>query len=103
MSRAMARVKSSKREYNSSRRQAQASETRTRILQAARKLFIERGYAGATGEAIAAEAGVALQTIYAIFKNKKRILVSLPAPRQWWNERGFCTGRGLNRYASSAM
>jgi AcrR family transcriptional regulator len=73
----MAKPKSSKREYNSTRRQAQASETRTRILQAAQKLFIERGYAGATGEAIAAEAGVALQTIYAIFRNKKRILVSL--------------------------
>jgi AcrR family transcriptional regulator len=38
---------------------------------------MERGYAGATAEAIAAEAGVAAQTIYAIFKNKKRILVSL--------------------------
>jgi AcrR family transcriptional regulator len=63
--------------YDSSRRQAQANETRRHILEAARKLFIERGYAGATAEAIAAEAGVAAQTIYAIFKNKKRILVSL--------------------------
>ena len=73
----MAKLKSSKREYNSSRRQAQASETRRRILEAAHRLFVERGYAGATAEAIAAEAGVALQTIYAIFKNKKKILVSL--------------------------
>ena len=39
-------------------------------------MFI-RGYAGATAEAIAADAGVSAQTIYAIFKNKKRILVSL--------------------------
>jgi AcrR family transcriptional regulator len=38
---------------------------------------MERGYTGATAEAIAAEAGVSAQTIYAIFKNKKRILVSL--------------------------
>jgi AcrR family transcriptional regulator len=73
----MTKLKSSKRAYNSSRRQAQASETRRRILEAARKLFVERGYAGATAEAIAAEAGVAAQTIYAIFKNKKKILVSL--------------------------
>lgn len=71
------KLKSPKRAYDSSRRQAQASETRRHILEAARRLFIERGYAGATTEAIAAEAGVSAQTIYAIFKNKKRILVSL--------------------------
>jgi AcrR family transcriptional regulator len=73
----MTKLKSPKRTYDSSRRQAQANETRRHILEAARKLFIERGYAGATAEAIAAEAGVSAQTIYAIFKNKKRILVSL--------------------------
>jgi AcrR family transcriptional regulator len=73
----MPKLKTSKREYDSSRRQAQANETRRHILEAARKLFVERGYAGATAEAIAAEAGVAAQTIYAIFKNKKKILVSL--------------------------
>jgi AcrR family transcriptional regulator len=73
----MMKLNSPKRTYDSSRRQAQANETRRHILEAARRLFIERGYAGATAEAIAAEAGVAAQTIYAIFKNKKRILVSL--------------------------
>jgi AcrR family transcriptional regulator len=77
MSRVMTKLKSPKREYDSTRRQAQAKETRRHILEAARKLFTERGYAGATAEAIAAEAGVAAQTIYAIFKNKKKILVSL--------------------------
>ena len=73
----MTKQKSPKRTYDSSRRQAQANETRRHILEAARKLFTERGYSGATAEAIAAEAGVSAQTIYAIFKNKKRILVSL--------------------------
>jgi AcrR family transcriptional regulator len=77
MSRAMKKQISPKREYDSTRRQAQAQETRRHILEAARKLFIERGYSGATAEAIAEEAGVSTQTIYAIFKNKKRILVSL--------------------------
>ena len=77
MSRVMTKLKSTKREYDSTRRQAQAIETRRHILEAAHKLFTERGYAGATAEAIAAEAGVSAQTIYAIFKNKKRILVSL--------------------------
>ncbi len=73
----MTKLKPSKREYDSTRRQAQADETRRRILEAARRQFIERGYAGATAESIAAEAGVAAQTIYAIFKNKKKLFVSL--------------------------
>jgi AcrR family transcriptional regulator len=73
----MTKQKSPKREYDSTRRQAQAQETHRHVLEAARKLFMERGYAGATAEAIAAEAGVSAQTIYAIFKNKKRILISL--------------------------
>ena len=73
----MTRQKIRKREYDSSRRQAQAQETRRHILDAARKLFMERGYAGATADAIAMEAGVSLQTVYAIFKNKKRLLISL--------------------------
>ena len=73
----MTKLKSSKRKYDSTRRQAQADETRRQILTAANKLFNERGYAGATIEAIAAEAGVAPETIYAGFKNKGKILVSL--------------------------
>jgi AcrR family transcriptional regulator len=73
----MTKLKTSKREYDSSRRRAQAQETRRHILDAARKLFTERGYTGATAEAVAAEAGVSAQTIYAIFKNKKKLLISL--------------------------
>ncbi len=73
----MAKADSSRRKYDSTRRQAQAGETRRRILRAARKLFMERGYAGASMPAVAAEAGVAMQSIYAIFKNKRKILVSL--------------------------
>jgi AcrR family transcriptional regulator len=66
-----------KRKYDSSRRQAQARETRLQIAEAARKLFFERGYAGATIEAIAEGAGVAKETVYAIFKNKQKILAFL--------------------------
>jgi AcrR family transcriptional regulator len=77
MSRAVPKPKPPRREYDSTRRQAQADETRRHILEAARKLFTVRGYAGATAEAIAIEARVALQTVYAIFKNKRKILVNL--------------------------
>ena len=63
-----------KRRYNSSRRQAQALETQAQIVEVARKLFVERGYPGTSLEAIAQETGVATETIYAVFGNKKSIL-----------------------------
>jgi AcrR family transcriptional regulator len=62
------------RKYDSTRRQAQARETRMQIAKTARSLFLERGYAGTTIEAIADQAGVAPETIYATFKNKRQIL-----------------------------
>jgi AcrR family transcriptional regulator len=66
-----------KRAYNSARRQAQAKQTRQVITEAARDLFIHRGYTGATIEAIAEKAGVAAETIYAVFGNKANILSHL--------------------------
>jgi AcrR family transcriptional regulator len=68
---------STKRPYNSKRRRMQANQTRLMIVEAARKLFSERGYTGATIEAIAQEAGVAAETVYAAFGNKREILSKL--------------------------
>ena len=68
---------SKKRKYNSTHRQSQARRTRMQILDAARQLFDLRGYSGATVEAIAQEAGVALETVYANFGNKQAILMKL--------------------------
>ncbi|NJN82269.1 MAG: TetR/AcrR family transcriptional regulator [Caldilineaceae bacterium] len=73
----MTQPRKSKRRYNSTRRKAQARETRLRIVEAARKLFAERGYTGATIEAIAQESEVAPETIYAVFGNKRAILARL--------------------------
>jgi TetR/AcrR family transcriptional regulator, regulator of autoinduction and epiphytic fitness len=70
----MPKHKSTKRKYDSSRRQLQARETKMQIVRAAHTQFIERGYLGATIEAIASQAGVSQETIYAIFKNKRNIL-----------------------------
>jgi AcrR family transcriptional regulator len=55
-------------------RQRQALQTRRLIVDAARRLFLEQGYGVTTMEAIAAEAGVAVSTVYAIFKNKRAFL-----------------------------
>lgn len=63
-----------KRRYASSRRTEQAKETRRRILEAAGRLFVERGFAGTTVEAVAREASVAAPTVYATFRNKRQLL-----------------------------
>jgi AcrR family transcriptional regulator len=73
----MTSQKKSRRPYDSTRRQAQARETRLRIIDAARGLFAERGYAGATIDAIAQTAGVAPETVFAAFGNKRGILAGL--------------------------
>ena len=73
----MANSPSPKRKYDSSRRKEQARQTRVRIAEAARTLFSAHGYAGATIEAIAEQAGVAKETVYAIFRNKREILAFL--------------------------
>jgi len=66
-----------RRRYESAIRQEQARETRLRVLEAARRLFLERGYIATTISAIAQEAGVATQTVYVVFGNKRAILVAL--------------------------
>ncbi|MCC6456129.1 MAG: helix-turn-helix transcriptional regulator [Caldilineaceae bacterium] len=48
--------------------------TRARIAAAAKQLFQTQGYAATTMEAIASEAGVAVSTVYTIFRNKRSIL-----------------------------
>ena len=73
----MSQLAKPKRKYNSDRRRAQAGETRRQIVAAARTLFMERGYAGATIEAIAQAAGVAPETIFAVFGSKRAILARL--------------------------
>src|SRR5918999_4915845 len=66
-----------KRKYDSSRRREQAEVTRHEIASAARRLFALNGYAATTLAAIAAEAGVAEPTVYAVFGAKKGFLLAL--------------------------
>ena len=65
-------------------RQRQALETRRLIAEAAGNLFLERGYAATTMDAIAGEAGVAVSTVYAAFKNKRAVLKEI---RLAWHDR----------------
>ncbi|WP_027501520.1 TetR/AcrR family transcriptional regulator [Rhodococcus sp. UNC363MFTsu5.1] len=50
---------------------------RRKILTAARTLFTTAGYASTTIKAIATEAGVAVQTVYFVFGNKRSVLAAL--------------------------
>ncbi|HTD49915.1 MAG TPA: helix-turn-helix domain-containing protein [Acidimicrobiia bacterium] len=63
-----------RRSYDSSRRRAQAKETRSAIVVAARDLFIEQGYGRTTMSDIARAAMVSVETIYAAFGNKATVL-----------------------------
>ena len=65
------------RRYDSPRRREQAAATRGAILEAAQRLFERQGYAATTMAAIAAEAGVALKTVYVAFETKSGVLRAL--------------------------
>ena len=65
--------------YSTTLRQEQARLTRTRILDAARRLFTAGSYAEITMHDIARAAGVAYQTVYAQFGNKLQLALELCA------------------------
>src|SRR6478736_2247754 len=65
-----------KRSYDSSGRRERATHTRARIVDAAARVFLERGYSGATIPAIAAEAQVAVETVYRSAGGKAGLLAA---------------------------
>src|SRR5690349_1188388 len=65
------------RPYDSTRRQAQARETRAAILMAAQSRFLEQGYAATTVGEIASEVGVSVETVYKAFANKAGLLKAI--------------------------
>ena len=63
-----------RRAYDSTRRRAQADETRRTVVRAARDLFLEHGYGRTTVADIARVAGVSVETIYASVGTKADLL-----------------------------
>ncbi|GAA2090666.1 TetR/AcrR family transcriptional regulator [Streptomyces albiaxialis] len=59
------------------KRGRKAAETRRRILEAAGELFVRQGYGASTLQDIASRAGVAVQTVYFVFGNKRTVLKEL--------------------------
>ena len=70
----MVRSVKTPRRYDATRRREQAGETRRLVLAAATRLFIGRGYAATTMADVAAEAGVAVQTVYSSVGGKAALL-----------------------------
>jgi len=69
--------KSRKRQYVSELRNQAADVTKSRVLNAAKSLFVRHGIDGVTIAQIAGKAGVATSTIYALYKSKDGILRGL--------------------------
>jgi len=69
--------KNKKRIYQSESRNAQAAQTKKRVLEAAKNLFELEGFECATIEKIAQVANVAIPTVYSLFRSKRGILRAL--------------------------
>jgi len=67
-------VKSPRRAYHSPLRADQAQQTRRKVLESARRLFVENGYAGTTVASVATDAGVSPETIYLSLGGKRGLL-----------------------------
>ena len=71
----------------------QAARTKERIVDAAHRLFLSNGYEDTTIQAVADEAGVAVQTVYFRFGNKATLLAEVEnravlgdAPSDQWRQ-----------------
>ena len=65
-------------------RPQQVERNRTLLLDAARRSFLARGYAGATIDAIAEEAGFSKGVVYSQFSGKADLFLALVAERVDW-------------------
>ena len=63
-----------RRAYDASRRQAEARARQRRVVDAARELFLQRGYGATTIGDIAEAADVSVPSVYAAFESKAGIL-----------------------------
>lgn len=66
--------KKMKRAYRSDARKAGATQTKLRILSAAKKLFEKKGFEGVTIETIALSSKVSIPTVYSLFQSKRGVL-----------------------------
>ena len=100
--------------YHSPLRDAQAKATRLAIIEAAGRLFVERGYAATSIEAVAEAAGVGRATVFTSVGGKAALLKAaydvavvgddepIPLPERPWARQvreGETQGERISRYA----
>ncbi len=66
-----------KRRYRSPQREARAARTRAAVLEAARDLFLERGYAATAVADVASRARVNVDTVYSAAGRKPQLLLAV--------------------------
>ena len=65
------------RRYDSPVRREQARQTRAAVVRAAHRRFLADGYASTTLAAVARDAGVSVDTVYAVFGSKRGLLAAV--------------------------
>lgn len=65
------------RRYDSPVRREQARQTRAAVVRAAHRRFLADGYASTTLVAVARDAGVSVDTVYAVFGSKRGLLAAV--------------------------
>lgn len=70
-------MKATKRKYHSEIRDGQAAQTKSLVLEAAKRLFLREGFGRVTIKMLAQEADVSMPTVYALFKSKRGVLQAL--------------------------
>ncbi|WP_433711753.1 TetR/AcrR family transcriptional regulator [Nocardia sp. CA-084685] len=73
----MVESQTGRRRYESLRRMTQAKQTHAEIAEAARRLFLARGWVATTVRDVAREAGVSAPTVYAAYTNKAGLVRAL--------------------------
>jgi AcrR family transcriptional regulator len=91
-----------KRTYTSATREAQAAQTKGRILDCAKRLFESEGYEGMTIEKLAQTAEVSTPTIYALFQSKRGILFALMDEALPTEQHRSLVERGKNEKSAKA-
>ena len=70
-------------------REQSAARTRERLLEAAQRVFFERGFHGASLEAVAEEAGLTKGAVYSRFESKADLFLAFQEERNRENIQGF--------------
>jgi AcrR family transcriptional regulator len=78
-------------------RAEQQAQTRAALLEAAARVFVERGFAGASVEAIATEAGYSRGAFYSNFESKEQLFAELLQQRVYVRYRALAEEAGARR------